>query len=383
MLAMSTAAMAADIQIGGEFEAAGVCRRNFDFDKGVDDNSRMWYGNLMLSMEAKVAENISIFATYTLVDGNWGDARYETVTGFSNASGVATDDVAYAVVGFDSFNLTVGRQLDEWGHMLMAGGDGIDRFKVSASFGGIKHAIFTDKIEERDQPDMKDDIDRWGLQIGRESEKQGFGLYLWHAMSNDVSTGEDINGYGMDVYYKGDVGPVKLSTEIAYMGGGAETTLNNWTYGKDQYDKSRMGFFLTAGMDMEPMTLSGTLAYARNGFTAGDYFTPTLMTGVDQDNAIYNFGELLGSSTAGDTAMLVALGLDYALTDKWTLGGKLAQHTFADDAGLEGTEVDLMAEYEINEGATWGLYAAYLSPKGFTPEDDAAISVVQSLFIEF
>jgi hypothetical protein len=398
MLAMASPALAADIKMGGEFEAAGICQRNFDFDSNVDEDTRTWAGVLVLSLEAAVAENISVFASYTLVDGTWGDAKYDTDSGFSNASGAATDDVAYAVVGLDSFTVTAGRQLDEWGHMLMAGGDGIDRFTVSKALGGFEHALFTDKIEEKDQGDLKDDLNRYGLQISRESDEQGMGLYLWHAMGNGIVntagtiTSEDMSGYGMDIYYRGEVGPVSLSAELAYQSGDAEldpglVNVTGWGYGKDSYDKSRMGFFLTAGMEMEPMTLSGTLAYAKNSFTAGDYFTPTFMTGLDQDTAYYNFGEHLAGSTEGDTAMLIALGLDYGITDKWTLGAKVAQHTFADDAGLEGTEVDLMAEYEINEGATWGLYVAQLSPDGFKAkgvgEDDAAMSVVQSLAIEF
>ena len=394
MLALSSSALAADIKIGGEFEAAGISHSDFDFDSNTDtagDDTRTWAGVLVLSMEAAVAENISIFATYTLVDGTWGDAKYDTPSGFSNATGVATDDIAYAVVGLDSFTVTAGHQLDEWGHMLMAGGDGIDRFMLSTKLGGIDHALFTDKIEEKDQPDLKDDVDRYGLQISRESEEQGFGLYLWHAMSNGISNvtalSEDVSGYGLDIYYRGDVGPVSLSAELAYQGGDKETIENEWGFGKDADDKSRMGLFVTGEMDMEPMTLSGTLAYATNNFTAGDYFTPTFMTGADQDTAIFNFGEVLGDSTyKGDTAMLIALGLDYAITDKWTLGAKVAQHTFADDMGLEGFEVDLMAEYEINENAAWGLYVAQLSPDGFKKnmgEDDAAMSVVQSLANEF
>jgi hypothetical protein len=393
MLGLSAPALAADIKIGGEFEAAGVCQRNFDFESDVDDHTRMWYGNLVLSMEAAVTENISVFASYTLVDGNWGDAKYDTPSGFSNAAGVATDDVAYAVVGLDSFTVTVGHQLDEWGHMLMAGGDGIDRFTVSTKMGGIDHSLFTDKIEEKDQPDLKDDVDRWGLQINKEGEEQGFGLYLWRAMGNGVSAvtslPEDLSGYGLDIYYKGEVGPVALSTEIAYQGGDKDDGVNGWEYGKDADDKSRMGLFVTGEMDMDPMTLTGTLAYAANNFTASPYFTPTFMTGTDQDTAINEFGGYLGDSTfEGDSAMLIALGLDYAVTDKWTLGAKLASHTFADDEGLKGTEVDVMAEYEINEAATWGIYVAQLSPDGFktaglAADDDAAMSIVQSLFIEF
>jgi len=395
MLALPSVAIAADINVGGEFEAAGVCQRNWDYDKGVDDNTRTWYGNLVLSLEARVAENISVFASYTLVDGTWGDGKFETDSGFSNAAGVASDDVAYAVVGLDSVTVTAGRQIDEWGHMLMAGGDGIDRFTVSVRSGGIRHALIIDKIEEKDQPDLKDDVDRYGLQIGQESEGGGYGLYISRAISNDIVTDADLSGTGMDLYYRGKLGPVELAVELAYMTGSAETVdaavtnANGWTYGNDTSDKARMGFFLTAGMDMEPMTLTGTFAYASGRFTAGDYFTPTFMTGLDQDTARYNFGELLSDpdSLDGDTAMLIALGLDYELNDSWVLGARLAQHTFADDAGLEGTEVDLMAEYEINEGATWGLYAAYLSPDGFKAagmgEDDPALSIVQSLFIEF
>jgi len=403
VMAMSSAALAADIKIGGEFEAAGICQRNFDFDKNVDDHTRTWYGNLVLSMEAQVAENISVFASYTLVDGTWGDEKYDTPSGFSNASGVASDDVAYAVVGIDSYTVTVGRQLDVWGNMMLAGGDGMDRFKVSTMLGGFEHSIFTDKIVERDQPDLKDDVNRYGFQVERvsEDEEHGMGLYLWHAMSNGIANiagtevSEDVNGYGMDIYYRDVVGPVELSAELSYQAGDAETentsttSANGWTYGKDRFDKSRMGLFVTGEYEMESLGISGTLAYAKNNFVAGDYFNPTLMTGVDQDNAIYNFGELLADSTSeGDSAMLIALALEYGISENWTLGAGLAQHTFADDMGLKGTEVDLMAEYQINEGATWGLYVAHLSPEGFKDaglkaEDDAAMSVVQSLFIEF
>ncbi|MGL6209108.1 MAG: outer membrane protein [Paracoccaceae bacterium] len=120
--------------------------------------------------------------------------------------------------------------------------------------------------------------------------------------------GEDVLG-GIHVGYRWDLGQAVLGTELDY--NIADISLGVGDTSLDSVARLK----LLAGAD-----LGRTLVYASAGAAQAD--------------------ATLAGASASDDGYFVGVGVDYSLTENWTVGGELLEHRFDN---FDGTGVDLKA----------------------------------------
>lgn len=135
-------------------------------------------------------------------------------------------------------------------------------------------------------------------------------------------------GYG-DVDSNGD--GLDGSGWLGGVHGGYRWDMGNFVAGAElSYDKTSIDLGATAGNQLDDV--------AALKLTAGREFGRSLVYGT--------LGAAYASATVGgadlsDNGYLYGLGVDYAISDRWTVGGELLQHKFNDFDG-SGTDLDAM-----------------------------------------
>ncbi|HLQ18467.1 MAG TPA: porin family protein [Tabrizicola sp.] len=129
----------------------------------------------------------------------------------------------------------------------------------------------------------------------------------------------DSNGAGLDGY--GWLGGVHA---------GYRWDLGNWVAGTElTWDKAAIDLGDTAGDELDSV--------AALKLTAGREIGNSLVygtVGAAQANAT------VGGADLSDSGLVYGLGFDYAVNDRWTVGGEVLEHKFDD---FDGTGVDLDA----------------------------------------
>lgn len=126
------------------------------------------------------------------------------------------------------------------------------------------------------------------------------------------SNGAGFNGYGgfggIHAGYRYDFGKFVAGAELAYDGGSIDLGSVNG----DTVD------------DMISLKLTGGAEFGRSLFYGA--------IGAAQASAT------IGGSDLSDNGFFYGAGMDYAVSDRWTVGGELMQHNFDD---FDGTGVDI------------------------------------------
>jgi hypothetical protein len=154
------------------------------------------------------------------------------------------------------------------------------------------------------------------------------------------------------------------------------------------------GGFVSAAMDLAPVTVKGLVAYYANnegdpsvgGGAARDCdndFAPTVLIGTCNETAILDFGGTTNPvgdvAHADDTTYLVAAGVDFKANDKLTLGAAAAYLMASEYGGVNFdedftlVEVDLTAQYQLAQNATYTIGFGYGMPDAVpdsTHDDD-------------
>lgn len=150
------------------------------------------------------------------------------------------------------------------------------------------------------------------------------GAYVGAQLGYGKLSADDVDASGaiggLHAGYRWDLGNAVLGTELDYNGSSVDSS------DPDAKLKNLARLKFQAGYDM-----GRTLVYA----TAG---------------AAHAKIDLAGTSRS-DTGWFAGLGLDYALSDQWTVGGEALYHQFDDfdDTGIDadGTTLQLKAAYHF------------------------------------
>lgn len=141
-------------------------------------------------------------------------------------------------------------------------------------------------------------------------------------LDGDAVIGGALDGdaFGLFGGYRHDFGTFVLGGEIDYMVGNLDPVVGP---GIDVDGLLRLGVEL--GYDAGPALIYGTFGYAWTDVSAGP-------VSIDFDGSFYG------------------IGIDYAVSERVTLGAELLRHRFDDINGLAGNDLDL---------ASFGLNVAY------------------------
>ncbi len=138
-------------------------------------------------------------------------------------------------------------------------------------------------------------------------------------LDGDAVIGGALDGdaFGLFGGYRHDFGTFVLGGEIDYMVGDLSPTVGP---GLDVDGLLRLG--VEAGYDAGPALIYGTLGYARADISAGG-------ANIDFDGTFYG------------------IGIDYAVSERVTIGAELLRHQFDDINGIAGNDLD-MTSFGIN-----------------------------------
>jgi hypothetical protein len=355
----------ADVELGGDARVRGIWQRNHDAVDTVPDGMRTWDQRVRLNLTATV-DDVKVVTRMTVSEGTWGDQ----VKGADPVGNVYldTDDYAYIVTPVGPVTISAGRQLANWGNKYLSWGSPKNRFKIIyKTDGGITTGFFIDKNTDRDRGDLDGDNDSYVIPVIGTFGDLKAGLLLVHNVNNGFAGGKSTTGNMVDVFVSGDAGGMSVKGEFAMMMG-------------DNYDvagSARMGMMAEVAMDMDGMKVTGTLAFADNGYSANKYSNQSLLFGSSQATAYSDF-----SAPANESATLIAVGVDMAMGDNMDVGAKFAMV----DGFLVGAsmmEIDGTLKYKLNDKAAWMFDLAIGMPDKVSASDDMIMSLAQRLEVKF
>ncbi len=172
----------------------------------------------------------------------------------------------------------------------------------------------------------------WGaLVIGKAGDTTWGVLANYNTSDTDAAKASGKNtGYMLDPYFITKVGPATLLGELKYTGG---------DLGK-RNDKATYGGYMAAVVGVDQLTLTGLLAYSKNGSVADSHFAPSLLIGKTNDTAMINFGETSATTDESDRSYIVGGVASFKASDKVTVGALLA-YLGAGKHGVDGESCQL------------------------------------------
>jgi hypothetical protein len=239
---------------------------------------------------------------------------------------------------------TIGRQEAAWGTAALPylGRDvSVDRVKATYKSGDLTYGGYMQQNIEGQYDNGDGDQTAWGAFLVGKAGDTNYGLLLNYVTSDTnaaKASGKD-TGFLVDPYFNTKVGSATILGELLYKGGDLY---------KDGADNDQYGMFLAAVVDLKPITVTGVAAYAKNGATADSHWAPTLMIGTTQETGLFNFG-----AGSDDSAYLVGGVVQYAVSDKLTVGATLGYVDASKEADVSLTEFDLTAKYQLAQNASY------------------------------
>jgi hypothetical protein len=366
---------ATDLMFGGDARVRGIYKDNAtDADGDVDDTTQVWDQRVRLRLDAKI-DDVTVNTRLRVSEGEWGlgGPAVGTDTDGDNGADV-TVDYSYIVVPIQGTTLTIGRQLASWGNKLYIWDEERERAKLTYKMDNTMVGAFIEKTDENNQADAEGDLDGYSLLATTSFDGGTAGIIGVYQMDNNSDDDAAADGFIVDVVGTYKVSNVSLAGELVVKTGDRYETNDD--------DGADIGAFIAASMPLEPVTLSLALAYAGDDFDADNDFTPTLLFGLVQANAIMNW-----SAGADDSAYAVVLGVDYMASDALGLGAKLAYASWSDQGveadGSSIVEIDAFANYQITASTSWMLGLAYGIPSDMSASDDNIISLAHKLEVKF
>lgn len=359
------------IKIGGDARARGIFNENYNFNDSVDADQRYYDQRLRIKLTAGLDDKAEIRARFTLSEGTWGqDATVGDVS-------LDDDDYAYLHVPVGKFNFDVGRQVANWGNKFWLWNNSKDRIKITTKISKTLLGFGHSKAKEFVNPDNEGDVNVYcGFAVRKFASIKG-GVRACY-IDNDTN---DKTGQKFDVFLKGKAGGLGLEAEFAYEG-------DDLFEGPDG-DPSTGGF-MQISKALNPLTLSGMVAYANSGYKATEFFTPTVFFGTSQPTAIADFQAADDSSSyavtlSGTYKVTNALSLTgaFAYASLENLASELTNGAAVDTGNETITEIDAKLKYKISKKITYYVDFGYLMPSDITPQDDAAMALAHKIEIKF
>ena len=419
VLALAGSVYAADLRLGGNAYVVGVWTNNYDMNDKAKDDQRYWAERVELKADAVLENGIELRTAYNVVgdlnggsvwgrdDNNYPGKPSTATNSFDTVQGVETE---YAYI-----HVPMGKVTVDAGHMLTSWGDGFDSFETPADRLKVYYKIsdmatiagYVRKDWERLSTDYgKGDMNTYEVEaVLKPNDATTAGVAIYFTQDEEDFTQHrfiaDWIGAGDGPYHMGDtwkidgfintkVGPVAIMSEVVYKSFGKmyDMTVPLSSRTESKY-LNQFGGFILGQADVAPVTVTGAVAWATNGYAADNDFQPTLLFGT-RNNPV---GLIDFQSLANDRTSFAALAAaDFKANDATTLHGLIAYASLGDPAdsakALDLVELDATMKYQISKSTAWTLGATVGLPTNvpsdlFGGKDDVIFGAFQKLSVSF
>ena len=349
--------LVSDLKIYGDADVRGISVKG-DTDT-VKKDKQVIDSKIRVNLDFKTLENVVVHTRVELKNDAWGN----------NDNDAFTWDEATVLVPFNENKfLLAGRVNDTYGTPFYgSNGDKIDL--AFLGYTPIENTLlyaFDFKAVEGTNEDQNTflganssgtgtgDFDAYGLGGQVTLDKLLVGgryVYLQNNTETTVSCGifNDATSHMFNAFALGEVAVLDIQTQIEKRVGDR----SNSTAG--QSDEKMFGAYLKVAKQIDNLNIGFAALTTKDGYVSGANLPVTYLTNDDLGTA-----SLDRVGKYGDTT-IVALNLEYDLTNDLTLESNLAQHSIKDatfssiNKDLKITEYDAGLSYKLNKSAVLSL----------------------------
>jgi hypothetical protein len=349
--------LVSDLKIYGDADVRGISVKG-DTDT-VKKDKQVIDSKIRVNLDFTTLENVVVHTRIELKNDAWGNNDDDTFT---------WDEATVLVPFHENKFLLAGRVNDTYGTPFYgSNGDKIDL--AFLGYTPIENTLlyaFDFKAVEGSNEDQNTflganssgtgtgDFDAYGLGGQVTIDKLLVGgryVYLQNNTETTVSSGiyNDATSHMFNAFAMGEVAGLDIQTQIEKRVGDR----SNSTAG--QIDEKMLGAYLKVAKQIDNLNIGFAALTTKDGYVSGADLPVTYLTNDD-----YGTASLDRVGKYGDTT-IVALNLEYDLTNDLTLESNLAQHIIKDatfssiNKDLKITEYDAGLSYKLNKSAELSL----------------------------
>ena len=349
--------LVSDLKIYGDADVRGISVKG-DTDT-VKKDKQVIDSKIRVNLDFTTLENVVVHTRIELKNDAWGNNDDDTFT---------WDEATVLVPFHENKFLLAGRVNDTYGTPFYgSNGDKIDL--AFLGYTPIENTLlyaFDFKAVEGSNEDQNTflganssgtgtgDFDAYGLGGQVTIDKLLVGgryVYLQNNTETTVSSGiyNDATSHMFNAFAMGEVAGLDIQTQIEKRVGDR----SNSTAG--QIDEKMLGAYLKVAKQIDNLNIGFAALTTKDGYVSGADLPVTYLTNDD-----YGTASLDRVGKYGDTT-IVALNLEYDLTNDLTLESNLAQHSIKDatfssiNKDLKITEYDAGLSYKLNKSAVLSL----------------------------
>ena len=349
--------LVSDLKIYGDADVRGISVKG-DTDT-VKKDKQVIDSKIRVNLDFTTLENVVVHTRVELKNDAWGNNDDDTFT---------WDEATVLVPFHENKFLLAGRVNDTYGTPFYgSNGDKIDL--AFLGYTPIENTLlyaFDFKAVEGTNEDQNTflganssgtgtgDFDAYGLGGQVTIDKLLVGgryVYLQNNTETATSSGifNDATSHMFNAFAMGEIAGLDIQTQIEKRVGDR----SNSTAG--QSDEKMLGAYLKVAKQIDNLNIGFAALTTKDGYVSGADLPVTYLTNDD-----YGTASLDRVGKYGDTT-IVALNLEYDLTNDLTLESNLAQHIIKDatfssiNKDLKITEYDAGLAYELNKSATLSL----------------------------
>ena len=349
--------LVSDLKIYGDADVRGISVKG-DTDT-VKKDKQVIDSKIRVNLDFTTLENVVVHTRVELKNDAWGNNDDDTFT---------WDEATVLVPFHENKFLLAGRVNDTYGTPFYgSNGDKIDL--AFLGYTPIENTLlyaFDFKAVEGSNEDQNTflganssgtgtgDFDAYGLGGQVTIDKLLVGgryVYLQNNTETTVSSGiyNDATSHMFNAFAMGEIAGLDIQTQIEKRVGDR----SNSTAG--QIDEKMLGAYLKVAKQIDNLNIGFAALTTKDGYVSGADLPVTYLTNDD-----YGTASLDRVGKYGDTT-IVALNLEYDLTNDLTLESNLAQHIIKDatfssiNKDLKITEYDAGLSYKLNKSAELSL----------------------------
>ena len=349
--------LVSDLKIYGDADVRGISVKG-DTDT-VKKDKQVIDSKIRVNLDFTTLENVVVHTRIELKNDAWGNNDDDTFT---------WDEATVLVPFHENKFLLAGRVNDTYGTPFYgSNGDKIDL--AFLGYTPIENTLlyaFDFKAVEGSNEDQNTflganssgtgtgDFDAYGLGGQVTIDKLLVGgryVYLQNNTETTVSSGiyNDATSHMFNAFAMGEIAGLDIQTQIEKRVGDR----SNSTAG--QIDEKMLGAYLKVAKQIDNLNIGFAALTTKDGYVSGADLPVTYLTNDD-----YGTASLDRVGKYGDTT-IVALNLEYDLTNDLTLESNLAQHIIKDatfssiNKDLKITEYDAGLSYKLNKSAELSL----------------------------
>ena len=349
--------LVSDLKIYGDADVRGISVKG-DTDT-VKKDKQVIDSKIRVNLDFTTLENVVVHTRVELKNDAWGNNDDDTFT---------WDEATVLVPFHENKFLLAGRVNDTYGTPFYgSNGDKIDL--AFLGYTPIENTLlyaFDFKAVEGSNEDQNTflganssgtgtgDFDAYGLGGQVTIDKLLVGgryVYLQNNTETATSSGifNDATSHMFNAFAMGEVAGLDIQTQIEKRVGDR----SNSTAG--QIDEKMLGAYLKVAKQIDNLNIGFAALTTKDGYVSGENLPVTYLTNDDLGTA-----SLDRVGKYGDTT-IVALNLEYDLTNDLTLESNLAQHIIKDatfssiNKDLKITEYDAGLSYKLNKSAVLSL----------------------------